>query len=867
MVLSDGQSTRRAKTSVTLNNVHRSGRLRVTTVVQIDKYKVIIESGKYVLLISELTVIRDWLYVRTILENPTMDNDLRHRITNLIDTSHEDGRRDFYESLSAELTIGCLQAVCNGIKIDILILQVIDLVKVTEIDKSVSYSLFVSDGKFSINNFRINSVEFHNYVSAGNISEHPFIQVSDYDIILTKDSVMVNARHIVPVAEIEFQIGHPKLIGTPLALHGKPLPRKLPPLMKMLGEIVVVGAILQVVDIKKRSSLIYVIQLYDGYSFVTAALFIGNPLKKPTIDAKLKKLALIIVNKYALLAGNKSTGTKPVLHLLDISFISDSDCAFESIIEETPVFKDKSNKIYTCEDENDEVDQLAASIMNSKLTPSCLVKLISGIKFDKPIVQVLAIVKILIPDFDSLNYRLVLSDGINCYNQISTKSLNFNNFVKSGEIVELTIIRVDKFKLLPFGEIRICNVTVLKEDGGLATKKIGEPLPLSSTSDIIMEPHHPPTKKFIPKLTVGCLPKMLKSYAFAVPILQIIRLKKFGSDYKLIVSDGKFTTITATLNSDLVLFAEFGKFKNFTVIRVDSYEIIYDKEDELNYRQCLNILKVTVIFQGGLNIFEPIGKPHAFNSLSRIVPEDLLKSKKNENVSKPQKSRPGREKRSSNDEVLLDETSHSLNVEKMLERQVILNDQICKLSSQLEEVNKAKEEFKKDINEIEAENTKLKNLIENMEKENVMEKQDSLKNDLEIDGITERENEILLLFLIIVDLGSTIRMNIQPDDIKNLLRDPKSKLVIVSFENKNKKETFFKKINRLSESQGAKIKCYQRLTPHNKNMLIEANKLMENGKFVSVEVDDGRVMAKTKENDSKTIHIFSYSQIYNYSKK
>lgn len=380
-----------------------------------------------------------------------------------------------------------------------------------------------------------------------------------------------------------------------------------------------------------------------------------------------------------------------------------------------------------------------------------------------------------------------------------------------------------------------------------------------------MEPQQVTKKKFVPKLTDGCLPKMLKSYAFSVPVLQIIKFKRLASgSIKLIVSDGKFTTTTATLNSNLVIFAQLTGYRNFTVIRVDDYEIIYEKEDEVNYRQCLNIVKFKIIFTGGKNIFEQIGTPIAFDALSRVVQEDLLKTKKNENVSKIQRSRPGREKKTSHEFIILDETSHSLNVEKMLVRQVILNDQICKLSLQLEEVNKAKAEFKNDINEIEAENTKLKTLIENLEKENVMEKQDLLKNDLEIVGITERENEIL--FLIIVDLGMTIRMHIKPGDIKSLSRDPKSKLVIISFENKNKKETFLNKINRLSDSQGAKIKCYQRLTPHNKNMLVEANKLMENGKFMSIALDDGRVMAKTKESDSKTIHIFSYSQIYNYSK-
>lgn len=856
MILSDGQSTRRARTSIILNSVHKSGRLSVTSVIQIDKYKTVIESGKYILLITELTVIRDWLFVRTILENPTMNNDLRHRITNLIDKSCDDSKRDFYDNVAAELTMGSLQAVCNGIKIDTIILQIIDLVKVTEIDNSISYSLFVSDSKFSVNNFRINSIEFNNFVSSGKIAEHSLIQVFDYDIILTKDSVRVNARIIIPVAEINFPVGHPRFMGTPLLGNKKP-----PPLTMMLDKIVIIGAVLQVVDFKKKCSLIYLIQLFDGSNFVHAALFI-NAKKKSTIEANLKKMSLIIVDKYELLAGNKSTGKEPFLHILDISFISETDCAFESIIKETPEFMDKSRKIKTCEDE---IDQLTTNIMHSRLTPSCLVKLIRGIKYDKPIIQVLAIVKILIPDFYSVSYRLVISDGFYCYNQISTKSLNFNNLIKSGEIVELTTIRIDKFKLLPFGEISICNVTVLKEENGVKTKKIGEPLPLSSTSDIIMEPKHVPTKKFVPKLTDGCLPKMLKSYAFSVPILQIIKLKKFGSDYKLIVSDGMFNTTTAKLNSDMVLFAKFGKFKNFTVIRVDCYEIIYEKEYDVNYRQCLNILKVTVIFQGGLNIFEQIGNPIAFNALSQIVQEDLLKSKKTENVSKKQKSPSGRENKTSNDNVLLDGTSHSLNVEKMLERQVILNDQIFKLSMQLEEVNKTKEEFKNDISEIEAENTKLRILIENMEKENVMEKQDQLKNVLEIFGITESENENL--FLIIVDLGLTIRMQIQSDDIKSLSRDPKSKLIIISFEDKNKKETFFYKINRLSETQGAKLKCYQRLTPHNKNMLLEANKLMEMGIFISVDVDNGRVMAKTKENDSKAIHIFSYSQIYNYLKK
>lgn len=853
MVLSDGQTTGIAVTSVLLNNFHKSDLLHVLTVVQIDKYKIDTTSENFILMISALTIIRDQLYVIDILENPKTDLDLsllKNKIRYL--KTYQGNRFDFYQTLTSRLTIGSLQAICNGIKLEQISLQILDMITIVEKNKSISYSLFVSDSCFSINNLRINSIEFHRLVTSGQIAKHSIIYFSDYDIIITKDSIRVNARNIIPVGEIEMAIGQPKLMGTPLLGKGKTIPLSL-----IMNGVVVIGAVLQVVDIKKRSPLFYIIKLFDGFHTVSAA-FLFDQIKKTTIDEKLKNLALIVLDKYSL-----QIGGEPVLRVLNLTFLDSTDCGFDSIIEATPAFEDKTNKIYYVEDENDEADRLACIISNSKLTSSCLVKLIDGTKYDKPIVQVLTIVKVLFPEFDSLNYRLVISDGINCYNHISTKSSNFNNLIKSGEIEELTIIRIDKFKLLPFGEIRICNVTVLKEDDGSKSKKIGEPLLLTNTLGIIMDSQIiVRNKKFVPKLTDGCLTKILKTYAYSLPILQIIKTLKDGSDYKLIVSDSKFTVTTASLNSDLIQLAETGKLKNFTVIRIDSYEVIYDKEDEVNYRQCLNILKVTVICQGGFNIKQQIGKPIEFNALQRIVQDDLNKVKKIEKITKtPKSSRPGREKRNTD----LSETSHSLKIEKMLERQIILNEQINVLSLKLEEVHKAREEFKNDIQMIEAENTKLKVQIDNLEKHKVMEKQDLVKNDLEIFGIRERENENL--FSIIVQLCLTIRLHIQRNDIKLLLRDPKSKLIIVSFVDKKYKIIFLTKINQLSEMQGAKIKCTQRLTPHNKNMLSEANKLMKDGKCLSVDVDNGRVMAKTNELDSKTIHIFSFSQIFHYKNK
>lgn len=543
---------------------------------------------------------------------------------------------------------------------------------------------------------------------------------------------------------------------------------------------------------------------------------------------------------------------RPVLNILQLSFITERDSAFDSILLETPAFKDKLKEIYTHDVIND-LDELAA--MKSNLTPDFFSRHFEGFIYDRAILQVLAFVKIVIPEFDSINYRFILSDGTNSYNQINIKCENFNNLIKSGKIVEFSIIRASEIKRLQYNQIEIYNITVLNVDGENVKKKIGDP---SALGDKIFIPTIR-SNKFIPKLTDNCISKLLTStYAFSLPIIQILALKKFGSDYKLAVSDGQAATTTATLNSEMMLYAEFGKFKEFTVIRVDSYEILYEKVDEVNYRQCLNILKVTIIFQGGLHVFKTIGAPEPLSALLKYDQEDIAKAKKNNK--KVEKSNENKKTNKKELKVL----SHPLNFDKMLERQVSLNDQISILSLQLEEINKAKADFKDDINKLENENSKLKTLIENMEKKKFMEKQELLLNDIEIFGIEEGEDENL--FLRIRSLGFGLPINIQPDDIKSLFRDPKSKSIVASFVNKNIKENFILNY-RKSKTKKCTIDIYEHLTPHNKNILRKAKQLMKAGKFVSVDVENGRVLVKKKLDDSESVHIYSLSQIFYYSKQ
>lgn len=303
IVSDDGQVTRNATTSLILNHLHTSGTLFATTVVRIEEYKTVIESGKYLLMISALNVVKNWLDVAVILEKPSMPQDLYFKIYNLFDILDLDDKKEVYKNISKELTTKYIKYLYHGTRIQQMVLQIIAIVKVIE-DNSIRYSLFLSDGVYSYNNFRIDNTDFNDFVDSGKIGEHSVIHLVDYDVI--KGDAMgpkVYVIYIEPMHQFPFPIGNSNLFKE------EPTEYKIPTLSLMLDEAVVLSAVLQVVEIKKRGSSMYKLTVYDGYNLANALLSINNDEKK-TMDENLCKWALIVVNKYEVIAGNKFTGKK-----------------------------------------------------------------------------------------------------------------------------------------------------------------------------------------------------------------------------------------------------------------------------------------------------------------------------------------------------------------------------------------------------------------------------------------------------------------------------------------------------------------------------------------------------------------------------
>lgn len=226
----------------------------------------------------------------------------------------------------------------------------------------------------------------------------------------------------------------------------------------------------------------------------------------------------------------------------------------------------------------------------SKLTTGILHNICFGLKVERPVVQILALMKITNAEENYIYYSLDISDGQYTFQRVETQSFYFNNLVTAGIIKELAIISLDKFKLFDDNtRINITQFTVLNKD---VKEKIGNnlvPVKLPKNDyrlrDNLLQSSNFPTHRRDMIINAACLADIQRGIAFSKPALQIIKFYNFGLlESYFDVSDGCFIIRTEYLSE--ILVKQIVKMKNITnaLIKLDDYELSLVRETEELYK-------------------------------------------------------------------------------------------------------------------------------------------------------------------------------------------------------------------------------------------------------------------------------------------
>lgn len=527
----------------------------------------------------------------------------------------------------------------------------------------------------------------------------------------------------------------------------------------------------------------------------------------------------------------------------------------------------------------------------SKLTQGSLEKICFREIVDKPIVQILSLVKIINAEENLIYYTVHLSDGKSCFNRVFTQSFHFNNLVEAGIISKFAIIRLDRYKLFEYNtRIRIYNLTVMNK-GTDVKKKIGNTLPikLPGISDIMldrMKDNISLDQKTCP-LSLASLSDIQREVPWTNPVLQIIILNRYGTQYGVQISDGVFKISTEVMNDDISRKILSAKQPSHAIIRLDEYEVAFVKESFEFYRPVLHIIKATLIGDSsGLN--QKIGKPICSESNKSMSEEEgpdyVFEIIEEEQIEQPASAsastsveKPIFNKGFLCKDSIVEESSSQEYSNEMAEKHKNLNEKIRDLTLQVEECTKYESDCKNDISKLQMANDKIKKRLGKIHKKGLKVSQKVLENNLEIIGVELKPNENLKAILIKIFGIVSVTLDIDID-IVSINRSVRNTSILVQCRNidikqkildaKRGKELDPELILNLPNPLKRKIFITEQLAPFNKVLLIRAKALKNDKVFDFVWIKNGKLLVQSAtKNENKPIHIYSMDQILKYSSK
>lgn len=521
-----------------------------------------------------------------------------------------------------------------------------------------------------------------------------------------------------------------------------------------------------------------------------------------------------------------------------------------------------------------------------ELSIGCLEKIRSGEIIEKPILQVINLVKVTNAEENCFNYSCELSDGKFTFNRFYTRSQHFNNLVASGLIGEFAIIRLEKYEQSDFkSRIKISNVTVVNQ--AIDVKKIiGEPKPVKDGSS----QRYAITDKMLNKLLAysdlsssildtACLSDMQHEVAVTKPILQLIIPYRNQEQINLEISDGLFKIYTEILNPEITEQITSKQICQNSLFRVDEYEVSIVKQEFDSYIPIVNLLKITPLKSSTEIIGKPIpsgackGMPdHDEDEIFEEEEYDGASGSSSTTKTTLQSLKDFMSNETNDDEDIVSSES-AVNIAEMIKKHNELNEQLSSLTIKVNEFNEKKEQFKNDITRLANENIKLKKRYEKMKKTKVMGKQKLIENYLEITGIQQSQNENLIQIFLIICVLIEVQLDLDVDII-SISRDPKSRSILVACNNSSIKEKLldgkrckdiFSDVFSNLDVPRKRIQMHELLTPFNKLIMFKAKTLKDKGIFDYVWSKNGRVLVKVTGPIKRSIHIYCLEQLKKYS--
>lgn len=226
----------------------------------------------------------------------------------------------------------------------------------------------------------------------------------------------------------------------------------------------------------------------------------------------------------------------------------------------------------------------------SKLTTGCLQKICYGTKIEKPIVQVLSLVKIINAEENLIYYSVDVSDGRNCFHRVETQSFHFNNLVEAGYITRFSIIRLDKYKLFECASrIKISNVTVVNKN---VESQIGDELvPVKlrildyRLRDKLLKDMKMSCNKKETLLDAASLVDIQRGVSFSEPVLQIVKFHQYSPSLCFLeLSDGAFKIHTEFLDKAFSERLKTLKYLNNSIIKIQKYELSFVRDTYEHYK-------------------------------------------------------------------------------------------------------------------------------------------------------------------------------------------------------------------------------------------------------------------------------------------
>lgn len=517
----------------------------------------------------------------------------------------------------------------------------------------------------------------------------------------------------------------------------------------------------------------------------------------------------------------------------------------------------------------------------SKLTTGCLEKICSKEVVEKPIVQILSLVKIINAEENLIYYSLHLSDGKSCFNRVFTRSFHFNNLVEAGIITKFSIIRLDRYKLIESNtRIMIINLTVMNKGTDVKTK-IGKTIPIKlhviqdvvlDRLDAVMEEAH--LEEGTKILSLACLLDIQREIPVDQPFIQILIANRYGLEYGLEISDALFKVSTEVMDDEICETIINSPHLINSIIRLDEYEVSFVRETFECYKPILHIKKVTFVHQSNAEPDNILGTPVRFDVSKKMSAEDYVF----EDIEEEESEQPATTSTSVPEKPIF--AKGFLNKAPVVEedsdeKKRRLSEEIRTLTAKEKVNNQTIDIFQTKMSKLADKNTLLKKRLEKFNKTMLKDSQKLLLENFEIVGVEKKPNEDLKLILQKILRLISANLNME-NDIVSIVRCGKTGNILAKCRNKDVRQKVIvaKRGIELTASllhldlMSNNICINEHLTPFNKVLLIKAKALKNEKVFDYAWVKNGHVYARSKNlNDNKCIHIYSMDQIKSYGPK